>query len=219
MRLGITSLLLLGALHLNAQNRVEDSITVKPKKASVNYFGFRFGGLSSDFSGNGGVGIPAPGGKSLLGWHAGGAMDLYTRKYYNARVELSYISKGGKDTFGNERIEMESMNRSQYVQLSVLPLIVKPGFKKINPYLGLGGYYARRVAMKSRTRTSLEPAWENDPVTARNLNVKNDFGYSLSLGIYVWKRPLLEMRYEAGIPSVSSTSRIKNRSLVLSFSI
>ncbi len=218
MKTFFTCLFVICPLIIIAQNSYPDSLSVPEKKPSVNYFGIRFGGLASSFSHNPDLLVPAPGKNSLPAWHAGLAMDLFTKKYYNARIELSYLSKGARETFTNDRIAIQSTNRLQYIEISALPLIIKPGFKKINPYLALGGYYARRVGIKSRSKTGAG-SWEKDQVTADNLNVTNDYGYSVSAGIYVWKRPVFELRYEAGLRSVSSTSNIKNRSVILSISI
>lgn len=180
----------------------------------ANYLGLKFGVLASGFGhGSGG---PSSGLRQF-GWHAGVAADLFSRERYNARAEISYITKGARETFGNDRIEIDARNRLSYVQLSVLPLVLKHQFGKVKPYIGLGGYYARRVGIKSEWKPGT--SWENDIHTRQNLNVRNDFGYSISLGVYVKKRPLGELRYEGGLNDVSSTSKIKNRSLVLSITI
>lgn len=218
MKILFTCFFLLSPLLITAQNSSQDSILVKQKKQSVNYYGIRFGGLASSFSHKNDFLIPTPGKKSLPAWHAGVAMDLFTKTHYNARVELSYLNKGAKETFTNDRISIHSTNRLHYLQISALPLVIKPGYRKINPYIALGGYYARRIGIKSKSKVE-QGSWENDPVTAENLDVKNDIGYSISAGVYIWKRPVFELRYEAGLPSVSSSSSIKNRSIVLSFSI
>ncbi|WP_159467840.1 outer membrane beta-barrel protein [Dyadobacter sp. 3J3] len=218
MKILFTVFFLVTPLFICAQITRQDSISISKKKHSVNYLGFRFGGLASSFSHKNDLLIPAPGKKSLPAWHAGVAMDLFTKTHYNARVELSYLNKGAKETFTNDQISIQSTNRLQYLQLTALPLIIKPGYRKINPYIAFGGYYARRIGIKSKSKTG-QGSWENDPVTAENLNVKNDFGYSVSAGVYFWKRPVFELRYEAGLSSVSSSSGIKNRSVILSFSI
>jgi len=201
-----------------AQEEYPDSLAIAQKKHAANYFGVKIGGLASSFSHENKLLVPSPGKNSFPAWQAGVSMDFFTNQNYNARVELSYLSKGAKEKFENDRITIQSTNRLRYLQLSVLPLVIKPGYKKINPYLALGGYYARRIEIKSDSKTG-QGAWEKDEITAANLNVKDDYGYSVSVGVYVWKRPVFELRYEAGLPSVSSTSRIKNRSIILSFSI
>ncbi len=209
---------LLSPLTLCAGTDTRDTISIQRKKPLINYVGARFGGLTSSFSHNDGVLAPLPGKGSLPAWHAGIALDLLAQKNYNARIELSYLNKGARETFENARISIQNKNRLQYIQISALPLVIRPNFKKINPYFGLGAFYSRRIGIKSKSKTG-QGTWANDPVTADNLNIKNDFGYSVSAGIYVRKRPLCEIRYEAGLPSVSATSRIKNRSIVLSFFI
>lgn len=218
MKIFITCFFLVWPLAIIAQNCPPDTISVSQKKHSANYSGIKFGALASSFSHKNELLVPAPGKKSLPAWHAGVSMDLFTKTHYNARVELSYLNKGAKETFSNDQISIRNTNRLHYLQISALPLIIKPGFRKINPYFAFGGYYARRIGIKSRTKTG-QGSWENDPVTAENLNIKNDYGYSISAGVYIWKRPVFELRYEAGIPSVSSSSGIKNRSVILSFSI
>jgi len=218
MKTLLTCLIFISPLIGFAQEENPDSLTSPQKKRSPNYFGVKIGGLVSSFSHENKLLIPSPGKNSLPAWQAGVSMDFFTNKNYNARVELSYLNKGAKEKFENDRITIHSTNRLQYLQLSLLPLVIKPGYKKINPYLAFGGYYARRIGIKSESKTG-QGAWEKDVVTAANLNVKNDYGYSVSAGVYIWKRPVFELRYEAGLPSVSSTSRIKNRSIILSFSI
>ncbi|MCF0055950.1 outer membrane beta-barrel protein [Dyadobacter sp. CY356] len=218
MKIFITCFFLVWPLAIIAQNSPPDTNSVSKKKHSANYSGIKFGALASSFSHKNELLVPAPVKKSLPAWHAGVSMDLFTKTHYNARVELSYMNKGAKETFSNDQISIRNTNRLHYLQVSALPLIIKPGFRKINPYIAFGGYYARRIGIKSRTKTG-QGSWENDPVTAENLNVKNDYGYSISAGVYIWKRPVFELRYEAGIPSVSSSSGIKNRSVILSFSI
>ncbi|MEO6687353.1 MAG: outer membrane beta-barrel protein [Dyadobacter sp.] len=218
MKILFTVLFIISSLVTSAQNSQQDSISIKKKKHSANYYGIRFGGLASSFSHKNNLLIPSPGKKSLPAWHAGVAMDLFTKTHYNARVELSYLNKGSRETFTNDRISIQSNNRLHYLQISALPLVIKPGYRKINPYIAIGGYYARRIGIKSRSKAG-QGSWENDPVTAENLDVKNDIGYSISAGVYIWKRPVFELRYEAGLPSVSSSSNIKNRSVILSFAI
>lgn len=188
------------------------------KKPLKNYAGIRFGGMASTFAEKSSFSIPSIGNRSAISWHAGVSSDMFTSKNYNARVELSYVNKGAREIFSNERVAIQSNNKLRYLQLSVLPLVIKPGFQKINPYLAIGGYYAHRLSIHSEASVNDGP-WETDKTTAANLDVKNDYGYSVSLGMYIWQRPIFELRYEAGIPSVSSTSTIKNRSIILSFSI
>ena len=188
------------------------------KKPLKNYVGIRFGGIAGTFAEKNNLSIPSLGNKSMISWHAGVSCDMFTSKKYSARLELSYVNKGAEETFGNERVAIQSNNKLTYLQLSALPLIIKPGFRKINPYLAIGGYYAHRLSIHSEASVNNGP-WETDRTTAANFDIKNDYGYSVSLGMYIWQRPLFELRYEAGIPSVSSTSTIKNRSIILSFSI
>ncbi|MCF0059155.1 outer membrane beta-barrel protein [Dyadobacter sp. CY356] len=218
MKILFTYLFLIFPLILTAQHSQPHSLATDQKKHFINYIGFRFGGLASSFSHSSSLLIPSPGKKSMPAFHAGAAMDFFSKANYNARVELSYLSKGAKETFQNDRIAIQSTNRLHYVQLSALPLVIKTGDKKINPYIALGGYFARRIGIKSRSKTGQEN-WENDPMTANNLNVENDYGYSVSAGINIRKRPLFEIRYEAGLHSVSTSSDIKNRSLIVSFFI
>ncbi|MBE9463595.1 outer membrane beta-barrel protein [Dyadobacter subterraneus] len=218
MKILFTCLILIFPFGLTAQNSQPGSVLTKQKKHTINYIGLKFGALASSFSRNSSIMMPSPGKKSLSAWHAGLAMDLFSKVNYNARVELSYLSKGARETFNNDRISIQSKNRLHYLQLSALPLVLKGGSKKINPYLAFGGYYARRIGINSQSKTP-QQNWENDPITTKNLNVRGDYGYSVSAGIYIRKRPVFEIRYEAGLRSVSSSSDIKNRSLILSFSI
>lgn len=217
MRILITCFLIHFVTLVQAQEIEADSIVQPTRGVKTNYFGVKIGGLASSFAHNSGIALPSPGKQKMIGWQAGLALDMFTQKNYNARVELAYNTKGAKETFSNDLIAIQTQNKLQYVQLSVLPFIVKHSLGKVTPYLGLGGYYARRVGIKSRWKPGTE--WEVDIQSANNLNVKNDFGYSVSLGIYVWKKPFAEIRYEGGLNSVSSTSSIKNRSIVLSLAI
>lgn len=218
MKIIFTCLFFLASIISQAQNLADRGFLLIGKKPQKDYIGIRFGGIASTFAEKNNLSIPSLGSSSLKSWHAGISCDMFTQKYYNARLELSYLTKGAKETFGNERVAIQSINKLHYLQLSAIPVVIKPGFRKINPYLALGGYYAQRLGINSRMSVDNGP-WEADDFTAANLNRKNDYGYSVSVGVYVWRRPLLELRYEAGIPSVSSTSNIKNRSIALSFSI
>lgn len=214
MRLLLPCFLLFCSIAVSAQEIESQDNLDKPSISKTNYLGVRFGGLASGFThGNG----QASGGMRQLGWHAGVAMDFWTKPRYNARVEMSYITKGAKETFGNDRIEIPTRNKLQYVQLSMLPVILKHDFGKVKPYIGLGGYYAQRVGIKSEWKPG--GSWENDVFSATNLDRKSDFGYSIALGIYVKRRPLAELRFEGGLNAVSSTTKIKNRSIVLSLAI
>jgi len=217
MRIIFSSLLLLYFLPSNAQNFDSDSSSNKSAKFLKQHLALKVGGAVSAFAHDGGISAPVAGGKSLLSWHAGLAMDLFHKKHFNSRVELSYITKGAKETFGNERIEIESVNKLQYIQMSVLPLILKTNLGKVSPYIGLGGYYAQRVGINSKWKPGAE--WENDQITAANLDKKNDLGYSVSVGVYLRKKSFAELRYEGGLTSVSSTSNIKNRTITLSIAI
>jgi hypothetical protein len=216
MRLLATPLLMLYAVAIHAQELLPDGIPTQ-RKTTKNYFGVKFGGAASSFGHAGALAIPMPNKNTFTSWHAGLSMDMLTRKHYNSRIEFSYLTKGARETFGNDRIAFECKNRMRYIQLSVLPVIIKSGFKRVNPYLGLGGYYARRIGIKSHWNTG--NGWENDIQTSQNLDLKNDFGYSVSVGIYAWRRPFAELRYERGLTSVSSFQTIRNQALVLSLSI
>ncbi|WP_254412199.1 outer membrane beta-barrel protein [Dyadobacter diqingensis] len=211
------SLCLLCTTALRAQTDSIDARSSVLVKGTKNYLGFKVGGVASTFTHNRSLAIPSLNGGALLAWQAGISADLFTRKHYNARAELVYLSKGAKETFSNDRIDIHSKNKLNYIQLSVLPLIVKAGFEKVNPYLGIGGYYARRVGIRSSWKYGDE--WQNDALSADVLNARNDFGYSVALGIYVWKKPFAEIRYEGGLKSVSASRNVKNSSIILSFSI
>jgi hypothetical protein len=216
MRLPITLLLFFSTLAVHAQELLPDGVPTHRKPAK-NYFGVKLGGLASNFDHAGQSTVPVPGKSTHMSWHAGLSTDLLTRKHYNSRIELSYVTKGANEKFANDKMQIESKNRLRYIQLSVLPVIIKSGLKKVNPYLGLGGYYARRIGITSQWNTG--GGWENDMYTVRNLDVKNDFGYSVSVGIYAWRRPFAEIRYEGGLTSISSFQKVRNQALVLSLSI
>jgi hypothetical protein len=217
MRIIFFCVFFLQCFYSNAQTSDPDSSSNKSGKFFKEQLALKVGGAVSSFAHDGGVSAPVPGKKSLTSWHAGVAMDLLHKKNYNARVELSYITKGAKEMFGNDRIEIESVNKLRYVQLSVLPLIVSTNMGKVSPYIGLGGYYAQRVGIKSEWKPGSD--WENDMIAAANLDKKNDVGYSVSLGIYFRKKSFAELRFEGGLTSLSSTSNVKNRSLILSIAI
>ncbi|MCE7038770.1 outer membrane beta-barrel protein [Dyadobacter sp. CY312] len=217
MRITFTCVLLLFYLSSSAQTFVSDSSSSKAGKYLKENLAFKVGGAVSSFAHNGGIEAPVPGSKSLISWHAGLVMDMFRKKHYQTRVELSYITKGARETFGNDRIEIESVNKLQYIQLSILPLILKTNLGKVSPYIGLGGYYAQRVGIKSKWKPGAE--WEDDAIAAGNLDKKNDVGYSVSVGVYVRKKSFAELRYDGGLNAVSSTSNIKNRTLTLSIAL
>jgi hypothetical protein len=217
MRIIFSIALLLHFTPAHAQNFNADSSSKKSGKLFRDHLAIKLGGAVSSFAHNGGIGLPVPGGKSLISWQAGLAMDVLHKKKYNSRIELSYITKGARETFGNDRIEIDSKNQLQYVQLSVLPLVLKTDLGKVRPYIGLGGYYAQRVGIKSKWKPGAE--WEDDVIAAGNFYKKSDVGYSVSVGIYVRKKSFAELRYEGGLNSVSSISKVKNRTLTLSVAI
>jgi hypothetical protein len=216
MRLLAAVFLMLYTQTIQAQKIQPDGLTTQRKNLK-NYFGVKVGGQASGFGRAGAFTVPVPGKNALTSWHAGLSRDLLTQKHYNSRIELSYITKGARETFGNDRINIESISKLRYMQVSVLPLIIRSDFKNVNPYLGIGGYYARRIGIKSQWKPGND--WENDIQTASNLDVKNDFGYSVSVGIYAWRRPFAELRYEGGLTSISSLQKIKNQAFILSISI
>ena len=199
---------------------VSDSVGIStrdtlPKKDRVNYFGVRLGGTLPYFNHQKGNPEGALSGNIFPNWHAGLSLDMFTRKYYHARIDLEYINKGAKETFQGRDFSIHAENKLQYAQLSVLPIVVKPGFKKVNPYLGFGGYYAYQIGKKSYyTIDSGER--QTDDVTNDLLSEKQDYGLCVSLGMYLKKKPLVEVKYAWGLVDVMPGYGVKNRSLSLS---
>jgi hypothetical protein len=207
-------ILLFTSACVHAHHALNDSSSVKSKRV---WIGARAGLLSSGFAHNGGLSVPAVGRKTALNWHAGITADFTIRENYGARVELNYLSKGAKEQFANDKILIESRNNLSYLQLHALPVILKTQIGKTVPYLALGGYYARRVKIVSKWKPGT--SWENDQETPKILNQKSDYGYSVSLGLRTKSWPHVEIRYEAGLRSVSSVGAVKNRSFIIAVSI
>ena len=200
----------------NYNSEVTQTDTVK-KKPRVNYFGVRLGATLPYFNHAKGNPSGALSDNIFWNWHAGLSMDFFTRRYYNARIDVEYINKGAKETFTGDGLVIHTQNKLQYGQVTVMPIVIKPGFTKVNPYLGFGGYYAYQIGKKSYY-TIDGGERQNDEVTNKLLTAKNDYGLCVSLGMYLKRKPLLEVRYAWGLADIMPAYGIKNRSLSLSIS-
>ncbi|GAB2775326.1 hypothetical protein GCM10027275_18030 [Rhabdobacter roseus] len=178
-----------------------------------NFVGVRLGVLSSTYHSPGmpTLAFPAP---PNWKWQAGLLFDLFIHRHYNARLELAYVNKGADITFKNDLAQVRSVSRLRYLQANLMPLILKPGFPKLNPYLGVGGYFSSLLRGDWKYGTpggTLQP----DPVTAEMLRNNVDYGLALSVGLYIRHFPVLELRGEWGLADLMPPHGLKNKSTAL----
>jgi hypothetical protein len=220
-QLMIWLLILLGSTMAKANfpdnnSHLSEPDSLKQKKKITDFVRFKAGAIMSSFfrpdisSSNGVLTNP------LWSWQAGIASDFFKRKYHYSRAELSFSTKGAKEYFTSDGVEIESINQFRNLQLSVLPIVLRAEPKTINPSVGVGVYVSQRLSGSSKTGINGEKVSE-DPVSLSFFDVKQDFGIVLNLEVMYKKHPGIEIRYEAGLKSQSTLRDIKNRALVFSF--
>ena len=158
--------------------------------------------------------------KPLLGWQAGLSIEMAHSRWYGARIELSYVRKGANEVFAENNLRLESSTKLDYAQVVLLPLILKPGLRKIQPYLGVGGYVGYLLnASHSVAPNGLQA--REDAAFGSYLN-KLDYGWVASVGCYLWRHPL-ELRYEAGLTDLFKPEQVpasvRNQAVSLHFSL
>lgn len=184
----------------------------KPKAEYKNYVGFRFGGSMTSFYRE----KAAMPDKKLYNWEVGMGISLANSKYYNARLELVYANKGALEKFEDDNgLEITTRNKLTYFQGNLLPLILKTGAKKLNPVLGVGGYYAYLFKHNAQYKEK-DKSYQDDELTNELAHTKFDYGLCAMLGFYNGHKPLLEFRYEYGLSEVIKDMKNKNHGLSVS---
>ena len=176
-----------------------------------NYVGIRVGGSMTSFYTDK-VAWPK---KPFYNWEAGLGFSLASTKHYNARLELVYANKGFRETSSDQLPEITSRTKMTYGQANLLPLIYKAGARKLNPAIGLGGYYAYRINHVSEIKEG-EDDYVPDELTQELIDNKFDYGACIMLAFYSGDKPLLEFRYEHGLAEVMKGLKVKNNGLSVS---
>ena len=198
---------------IKIQNDFDPKNTVAKQEVRVykNYVGIRFGGSATGFYEDKIVKPETP----SYNWEAGLGFSLANSKHYNARLEIVYANKGAIEKFEDNGVTLTSRNKFTYFQGNLLPLILKTGARKLNPVIGLGGYYAY-LFKKSSQFSEDGKNFEDDEDTAVLFDNKFDYGLCAMLGFYSGHKPLLEFRYEYGLGKVMKDLKIKNHGLSVS---
>ncbi|MCE6991457.1 outer membrane beta-barrel protein [Dyadobacter sp. CY323] len=183
----------------------------EPRQEHKGYVGIRVGGSMTSFY-TGKVAWPK---KPFYNWEAGLGFSLASTKHYNARLELVYANKGSRETSSDQQPEITSRTKITYGQANLLPLILKAGGSKLNPAIGVGGYYAYRIKHVSEFKEA-DGEYEADDLTQDLIDHKFDYGALVMLAFYSGDRPLLEFRYEHGLAEVMKGLKVKNNGLSVS---
>jgi hypothetical protein len=189
-----------------------ENASKEPRREYKNYVGIRVGGSITSFYTDK-VAFPE---KPFYNWEAGLGFSLANTKHYNARLELVYANKGSRETFSDQFTEITSRTKMTYGQANLLPLILKAGARKLNPAIGLGGYYAYRIKHVSEFKEA-DGEYEPDDLTQELLDeTKSDYGALLMVAFYSGDKPLLEFRYEHGLAELMKGLKVKNNGLSVS---
>lgn len=176
-----------------------------------NYVGFRFGGSMTSFYKDK-IGFP---GKPFYNWETGLGISLANSKHYNARLELVYANKGSRETISEQGVDVTTRTKLTYFQGNLLPVILKTGARKLNPVIGVGGYYAYRFKHTSEYKEEDEE-YQPDDITQELIDNQFDYGLCAMVGFYSGHKPLLEFRYEYGLAEVMKGLNVKNNGLSVS---
>ncbi|CAG5072971.1 hypothetical protein DYBT9623_04504 [Dyadobacter sp. CECT 9623] len=189
-----------------------DNSNKEPRREYKNYVGIRVGGAITSFYSEK-VSFPK---KPFYNWEAGLGFSLYNSKHYNARLELVYANKGARETFSDQLNTLTSRTKMTYGQANLLPLILKAGARKLNPAIGVGGYYAYRIKHISEFKEA-DSEYEPDDLTQDLIDESRfDYGVCVMLAFYSGHKPLLEFRYEHGLADVMKGLKVKNNGLSVS---
>lgn len=189
-----------------------DNANKEPRREYKNYVGIRVGGSMTSFYTDK-VTFPK---KPFYNWEAGLGFSLVNTRHYNARLELMYANKGSRETFSNQFTEITSRSKMTYGQANLLPFILKSGARKLNPAIGVGGYYAYRIKHVSEIKED-DGAYFEDELTQELLEgTKSDYGALVMLAFYSGDKPLLEFRYEHGLAELMKGLKVKNNGLSVS---
>lgn len=190
----------------------------EPKKTWVN---LRAGVVLPDFYKRTGDAIRPPVlDNPLVGFQGGLSIEMGHSRWYGARAEISYVRKGAREVFVEAGNALESTTQLDYAQAVLLPVILKPGFRKIQPFIGFGGYAGYLIQAEQSLVVNGRAA-ASAPDFGDNFNTL-DYGWALSVGCYLGRHPL-ELRYEAGLADIFQERRIRssarNQALSLHFSL
>nr|WP_295922372.1 porin family protein [uncultured Dyadobacter sp.] len=190
---------------------IPDGAQKDTRREYKNYVGFRFGGSMTSFYKDK-IGFP---GKPFYNWETGLGISLANTKHYNARLELVYANKGSRETVSEQGVDVTTRTKLTYFQGNLLPLILKAGARKLNPVIGVGGYYAYRFRHTSEYKEG-DDDYQPDDITQEAIDNQFDYGLCAMLGFYSGHKPLLEFRYEHGLADVMKGLNIKNNGLSVS---
>ena len=188
-----------GLFSLSGPKRASAKPAVEPEETLTKMrLRVRAGVVLSDFA-RGSLHKAAPL-RGLLGFQAGASMELTHSRHFGSRLELSYVQKGAHEKVdglpGGDSTSFTTTARLGYAHFALMPLILKAGLPKINPFLTLGGYGSYLLHASYKPGSALATGRFSD-----SLN-KLDYGWVVGLGAYVMNRPI-EFRYEGGLSNVN----------------
>jgi len=194
---------------------------LNPKKSKKTWVNLRGGVVLPDFYKRSEDAVRSPVlDNPLVGFQGGLSIEMAHSRWYGARVELSYVRKGAREVFVEPGNTLESTTKLDYIQAVVMPVIIKPGLRKVQPFIGFGGYAGylvhvdQSLLVNGRARASTINFGDN-------FN-KLDYGWALSVGCYLGRHPI-ELRYEAGLAELFQERKIpssaRNQSVSFHFSL
>lgn len=125
-------------------------------------------------------------------------------RYYSLWLNAVYAGKGANETFVSStgEISVEAKTLIHYAQFELIPVVIKSGISKINPYIFVGGYYGWRVGEEKDFSLNGKVLGYSERTEFLS---KNDYGYILGGGIILFKIPI-ELRYSVGLQPISNYS-------------
>ncbi|GAB3048401.1 porin family protein [Spirosoma pulveris] len=195
--------------------------TTEPAKLKRSWVNVRGGVVIPDFYRRSADAVRSPVlNQPFIRWQAGLSIEMAHSRWYGSRIEMSYVQKGAKELFAETNTQMESTTRLDYAQLVLLPIILKPGFRKVQPYIGAGGYVGYLVNAKHSLLINGREAYIGDRFY--EYTNKIDYGWAVSTGCYLWRHPL-EIRYEIGMANLFKPdqvpAKVGNQTLSINFSL
>ncbi|WP_128547542.1 porin family protein [Larkinella soli] len=177
--------------------------------------------LAPGFSHSGRLSVPNPFlNNPLFGLQAGVGLEIGYSRRMAARLELSYVRKGAREVFGQRTDRLEATTKLHYAQLNLMPLILKPEWKRFPVTAGFGVYGGCLLKMSHRYTVNHGAVFSNVLLSDNFRSM--DFGWTLSLGYQGFRLPL-ELRFEAGfrpiLPSHGLQTPLYNRVLALHLTI
>ncbi|MFN4144993.1 MAG: outer membrane beta-barrel protein [Runella sp.] len=197
----------------------KDAPAPKPERVREprpkNYVSLLVGGVMSGFYRDELLRFPE---KPPFGLEAGLAASLVSTRYYQMRLEGSYLTKGANEVFAGRGISIESQTRLTYVQGTFFPIILKTGYRGVNLAAGAGGYYGYLIGMTSQYSVD-EATLRDDTISPRFFTNKSDYGVCTMAGIYYKQKPILEARYSFGMTEMAPNNPLKNHAAHLTLFI